>query len=460
MSVIRLKKVILLIGDIALLYTALFLTLEIRYRGAVSYELWLNHLLPFSLLFIIWIIIFFINNLYTVQLVKNDFKFYGYLIQNLIINTVLGFAFFYLAPLSLTSLKPLRVLILLVVIFAVLFLLWRKLFYSLTSSKTLANRLMLIGVNNEAIQLAEAIERSPQFGYKLSLIVNIDQTPLPQTLQHIPHAKDLADLVNTIKKHKIQTVVTVPSPQHSAIISRYLFETLSIGINYYTFPDFYEKITGKVPVASLGKDWFLENLLGGNKHFYEINKRIQDIIASVLFGTLSLAIVPFIIAGIKTTSPGPLLFKQTRTGRGGKTFTAMKFRTMVNDAEQNGPQWASKNDPRITRLGKILRKTRLDEIPQFINILKGDMSFVGPRPERPEFVALLSEQIPFYKERLLVKPGLSGWAQINFKYGDSVDDAMTKLQYDLFYIKNRSFTLDISIILKTINTVLNATLGQ
>jgi lipopolysaccharide/colanic/teichoic acid biosynthesis glycosyltransferase len=138
----------------------------------------------------------------------------------------------------------------------------------------------------------------------------------------------------------------------------------------------------------------------------------------------------------------------------------MKFRTMGIDAESAGPQWATRNDPRVTKFGKFLRKTRLDEIPQFINILKGDMSFVGPRPERPEFVAQLSEQIPFYKERLLVKPGLSGWAQINFKYGESVEDAMTKLQYDLFYIKNRSFTLDISIILKTINTVFNATLGQ
>ncbi len=460
MSVIRLKKIILLIGDIALLYTSLFLTLVFRYRGSISYQLWLDHLLPFSLLFIIWIIVFFINNLYTVQLVKNDFKFYGYLVQNLIINTIVGFAFFYIVPLTLTTLKPIGVLIILVIIFAILFLLWRKLFYSLTSSKALSNKLMLIGINSEAIQLAEAIERSPQFGYKLSLIVNIDQNPLPQTLQHIPHAKDLADLVNTIKKNKIQTVVTVPSPQHSAIISRYLFETLSIGISYYTFPDFYEKITGKVPVASLEKDWFLENLLSGNKHFYELNKRVQDITAGMLFGILSLPLVPFIILGIKLTSPGPLLFKQTRTGKGGKGFMAMKFRTMVLDAEQNGPQWAAKNDPRITKLGKFLRKTRLDEIPQFINILKGDMSFVGPRPERPEFVALLSEKIPFYKERLLVKPGLSGWAQINFKYGDSIDDAMTKLQYDLFYIKNRTFTLDISIILKTINTVLNATLGQ
>ncbi len=459
MSVIRLKKLILLVGDVVLLYTSLFLTLEIRYKGAITYQLWLNHLLPFTLLFVIWIIVFFINNLYTVQLVKNDFKFYGYLVQNLTINTLVGFAFFYLAPLSLTSLKPLRVLIILVAFFAILFLLWRKLFYSLTSSKALSNKLMLIGINSEAIQLAEAIERSPQFGYKLSLLVNIDQNPLPQTLQHIPHAKDLADLINTIKKYKIQTVVTVPSPQHSAIISRYLFETLSIGITYYTFPDFYEKITGKVPVASLEKDWFLENLLGGNKHFYELNKRVQDITASLIFGILSLPLVPCIILAVKMT-PGPILFKQTRTGKGGKMFTAMKFRSMVNNAEQSGPQWATKDDQRVTKVGKFLRKTRLDEIPQFINILKGDMSFVGPRPERPEFVALLSEQIPFYKERLLVKPGLSGWAQINFKYGDSVDDAMTKLQYDLFYIKNRTFTLDISIILKTISTVLNATLGQ
>jgi len=146
---------------------------------------------------------------------------------------------------------------------------------------------------------------------------------------------------------------------------------------------------------------------------------------------------------------------QQRTGKRGKKFMAIKIRSMSKNAEVNGPQWATKNDPRVTRSGKFMRRTRVDEIPQLINILRGEMSFIGPRPERPEFIQRLEKKIPYYNERLLVKPGLTGWAQINFPYGASEKDAMEKLQYDLYYIKNRSFILDLSVFLKTIKTVLS-----
>lgn len=459
MLLLSFKKTALLIGDVALLYIALYLTLLIRYRGSLSTELWLQHLAPFTILFIIWIVVFFINNLYAVTVTKNDMRFYSYLIQNLILNTVIGFTFFYLSPASLTSLRPLRVLVILVLIYVVLFLLWRNVFYRLTGSNVLSNRLLLIGVNQETMELAELLQKNPHLGYSLTLLVNLDHASLPPTLQHIPLLRDLTDLPNAIRKYKIQTVVTTSSV-HAATVSKYLFETLSLGISYFNFPTFYEKLTGKIPVASLEKTWFLENLLEGNKKMYEIIKRTEDIVFILIFGSLSLLLVPFIALGVKLTSPGPIVFKQTRTGKGGKNFTAMKFRTMVTNAEAQGPQWATKNDARVTSFGRFLRKSRLDEIPQFINILKGDMSFVGPRPERPEFFSMLASSIPYYKERLLVQPGLSGWAQINFKYGESVEDAMTKLQYDLFYIKNRSFALDTTIILKTISTVLSASLGQ
>ncbi len=166
--------------------------------------------------------------------------------------------------------------------------------------------------------------------------------------------------------------------------------------------------------------------------------------------------MPFIILAIKIDSPGPFLFKQIRVGKNGKDFLAMKFRTMRQDAEKNGPQWALKDDPRVTRIGKFLRKFRIDEIPQLINVLKGEMSLIGPRPERPEFVSQLKKQIPFYEERLLVKPGLTGWAQVmGPAYGGSEKESLEKLQYDLFYIKNRSLGLDLSIALKTIKTILS-----
>jgi len=166
--------------------------------------------------------------------------------------------------------------------------------------------------------------------------------------------------------------------------------------------------------------------------------------------------LPFIYAAVKLNSPGPFLFMQQRTGKSNRKFMAVKIRTMSKNAEHNGPQWAVKNDPRVTRSGRIMRKMRIDEIPQLINVLRGEMSFIGPRPERPEFIEKLEKKIPYYNERLLVKPGLTGWAQINFPYGASEKDALDKLQYDLYYIKNRSFILDLSIVLKTIKTVLSA----
>ena len=169
---------------------------------------------------------------------------------------------------------------------------------------------------------------------------------------------------------------------------------------------------------------------------------------------ISLPFVPLIYLLVKLNTPGPFIFKQIRVGKNSKNFLAMKIRTMHKNAEINGPQWATKNDLRVTRSGKILRKTRIDEIPQLFNILRGEMSFIGPRPERPEFVKNLNAKIPFYNERHLVKPGLTGWAQINFPYGASEADALEKLQYDLYYIKNRSIMLDIAILLKTIKTVL------
>ena len=191
------------------------------------------------------------------------------------------------------------------------------------------------------------------------------------------------------------------------------------------------------------------------KKVYESIKRIFDIIFSVFSMITALPFIPFVILAIVIDDPGPFLFKQTRIGKNGKKFLAMKFRSMKMDSEKTGPQWAQKNDSRVTRVGKIFRKTRIDEIPQLINIFRGEMSFIGPRPERPEFVEELKKQIPYYEERLLIKPGLTGWAQVmGPSYGGSVTETLEKIQYDLFYIKNRSFGLDVSIILKTIKTVL------
>jgi exopolysaccharide biosynthesis polyprenyl glycosylphosphotransferase len=453
------KKFVLFLVDVTLLYISLAITLWLRY-GYLDKQLWQEHLGPFSMVFGIWIIVFFINGLYEIRKAENDFKFYGHLIQNLAINALLAVLFFYLILGRFSYLKPQTILIILLAVFTVLFLLWRKLFYKIISSPKLGANLAIIGVTPESLLLAEETIVRPQLGYKLKLIINPDHSPIPEKFQIAALSKDIADLKNQLIKHKVHTVVAVNDSRYSPEVARYLFESIDLKIQYYNLTDFYEKMTGKVPVTSLERNWFLENITQRNSQWFVMVKRIIDIFFASIFGLISLIIIPFVAILIKLDSKGPIIYKQKRVGLNGKVFKVYKFRSMVENAEKDGAQWATKNDARVTKIGKFMRKSRIDEIPQFWNIVKGDMSFVGPRPERPEFVSQLKEKISFYNERHLIKPGLTGWAQINFPYGSSVEDALEKLQYDLFYIKNRSVALDISIILKTINTVFNITLGR
>jgi exopolysaccharide biosynthesis polyprenyl glycosylphosphotransferase len=221
-------------------------------------------------------------------------------------------------------------------------------------------------------------------------------------------------------------------------------------------PTVYEELLGRVPVQHLESDWLIRSFVDEARvsSFYEMGKRLLDLIGGLLGMVIFLILWPFVALAIYLESGRPILFAQQRAGRGGKPFTMYKFRTMVPDAEADGqPRLASENDPRVTRVGAFLRRTRLDEFPQFYNILRGEMSLVGPRAERPELVARFQKQIPFYRARLLVKPGLTGWAQINYGYASTVEETRVKLEYDLYYIKHRSMLMDLVILLRTIGTI-------
>ncbi len=224
----------------------------------------------------------------------------------------------------------------------------------------------------------------------------------------------------------------------------------------HTYADFSEIYMNRIPVENINDEWLI--LSRGFDNIFQSNytrlKRVSDIILSILGLILSSPLTLIAAIAIKLDSKGPIIFSQTRSGKDGKPFTIYKLRTMRQDAEKDGAKWASKNDKRITQVGNFLRKTRIDEIPQIYNVLKGDMSFIGPRPERPEFDKELAKEIPYYMLRYLVKPGLSGWAQVNYGYGASVEDSKMKLKYDLYYIKNYSLYLDMIIVLRTILIVL------
>ena len=297
-----------------------------------------------------------------------------------------------------------------------------------------------------------------QSGYEISAFLNPNFTFSEQLSSFSNLAKygviaDILKLKEIVKEERVNSIVFPLKFQMNEKLVQQIFANLPLKLNYISFPSFYESITKKVPLEAIDEIWFLENLSRGEKRIEEILKRTFDIFFSAIGLLITAILFPFIALAIKINSSGPIFYSQKRVGKDGKVFTLYKFRTMRADAEKTGPQWALPNDPRITRVGKVLRAIYLDEFPQFYNIFKGDISFVGPRPERPEFVNELKKEIPYYEIRHLIKPGFTGWAQINYHYGASVEEAKEKLQYELYYIKNHSFFLDLGIILKTIRII-------
>lgn len=447
------KQFIILIGDIVILYLSLWLTLIIRYRDGYSSELWQLHFWPFTVVFSVWLVVFFIIDLYNIHTARNSLRFFTLLTKGLLINAVLALAFFYLAPGNLIDVRPKTNLLLNLAIVGVLFTIWRHVFNMIANTGTFAQQIFVIGANDRTQDLITEIENHPQLGYRVAGVVE-DKENASMDDFIIPIIKK-SEWLDEAERRGVRTLITTVNPQTRPEIAAQLLSAVRRKMEIFSFHSFYEKITGKIHVASIDQMWFLDNLSEGTKRTYDIISRFVDILLSIILLIIAIPFVPFIWMLIKIDDPGTSFFMQYRVGRAGRKFMAIKFRSMKQNAEANGPQWAVQNDPRVTRVGKFLRKTRIDEIPQLVNILKGEMSFVGPRPERPEFVSKLKDTIPFYNERHIVKPGLTGWAQINFPYGASENDALLKLQYDLYYVKNRSLILDVSILLKTIRIILS-----
>ena len=431
----KIKRPLMLLVDILLLYLALWLMLKLRF-GPDAGLMWQKHFLAFSVIYPLWLLSFYIFGLYDLNLAKNTPSFYWAILKATVLNGLLSTTLFYLFPYFL-GVTPKTNLFLNLLFFGILFSLWRYLYNSFVKSSTLGREIVIIGKNPKSLELAEKINSNPQLGYKIAAIID------PEKIEEL----------NLKTNPNICTIVTAVNLDHYPELAKKLYQHLAY-FNFESFPNFYEKISGKVPLSQIDEIWFLNNLKEKERGVYEKIKRLSDILIGLIVGAITILIFPFIALAIKLDSPGPIFYKQVRAGRNGKNFSLIKFRSMEKEAEKNGAVWAEKNDPRITGIGKILRKSLIDELPQFINILKGEISSIGPRPERPEFIAQLEEEIPFYQNRHIVKPGLTGWAQVNFKYGNSKEDALEKLQYELYYIKNRSLFLDLKIILKTVNTLL------
>ncbi|MBU2109636.1 exopolysaccharide biosynthesis polyprenyl glycosylphosphotransferase [Patescibacteria group bacterium] len=419
----RSKKFIFFLADIVLFYLALFLTLTIRYGSFPSKELWYIHQWPFAIIYFIWIIIFYIAGLYDIEKFISAKELRNRVFKTMLSAGLLAIMLFYLIP-SLKITPRINLVTDGLIIFIFIWA-WRGILFN-SAIKSSKIKIFFLGADKEIDDFVKFINERPQLGYK-----TINDMGASDIIAVSEQAKKNLDSVQS------------------------LYELIRAGKTVMDFDKFYESVTGKIPVSLISKTWFLENLIEINKQTFEKFKRVVDIIFSIILFIPFIIVYPFATLAIKINSKGPVFYKQKRMGRNGKIFEILKFRSMVADAEKNGAEWAKENDKRITVAGNILRKTRIDELPQIWNVLRGDLSFVGPRPERPEFVGKLEKQIPHYSMRHLVRPGLSGWAQINFPYGASVEDATEKMQYDLYYIKNRSFLLEISIMLKTIMTLLS-----
>ncbi len=331
-------------------------------------------------------------------------------------------------------------------------ILWRLLYFRILNERLFSLPVVVVGTGNLAVDIAREIEEKKDSGYKISAFVG---SAVPEyNPNNAPLFSDPAILPEHCRMHDVGRIIIALDDRRGTMPVRDLLQCKLQGIEIDEGITFYEAVTGKILVEKVKPGWliFSEGFKAGK--IRAVVKRIMDFLFSISGLLVSLPVTLPTALLIRLESPGPIFYCQERVGEKGKTFKVIKFRSMRKDAEKNGAVWAMENDPRVTRVGAFIRKTRIDEIPQMWNVLKGEMSFVGPRPERPVFVEQLTKKIPYYSLRHAVKPGITGWAQVCYPYGATEEDALRKLEYDLYYIKNMSVFIDILIVFRTVKTIL------
>jgi exopolysaccharide biosynthesis polyprenyl glycosylphosphotransferase len=392
--------------------------------------------------------------MYNLQVSSNQFQ----IIKSIILTTSTTVLIYLLTPIYTPVLPTnrLQILIFFISIFSTL-LAWRIFYVKFLASHRFVKNAILICDKEQLQELVNGL-KSADPHYKIIGFVNSDgDDSIKIKLNTIKNIK-VNDLEDYVRTHSISEIVIASQKTEGITVGLYnqLIHLLENGFIIREYTQVYEAITHRIPVQYVSRDFYryFPFSRSNQNHLYLLASRLVEILFSLLGLGLGLVFLPIILIGNLLGNRGSLFYTQERVGKNGQVFKIYKYRTMVKNAEVNGAVFTTQNDSRITPFGKFMRKTRLDEFPQFINILKGDMAIIGPRPERPIFVKEIAELMPFYETRHVVKPGLTGWAQVNYAYGDSIEDSLVKLQYDLYYIKHRSIFLDINIIIKTFSTVL------
>lgn len=442
----RKRLLALLLGDIALFYLALGAVLVFRYFPDVKHMNIGDHAIAFSFLIAAWVTIFLVAGLYDKNTLFFRRKLPSLLLKAQLTNSAIAVFFFYFFPIF--KITPKTNLFLYVVVSSLFILLWR--IYGIEHlGRGRKQNAVLVGRGKEVYELGEEINKNPRYNIRFVGGFNLDQML----------SRDFEDeLLREIQKNKVSVIVIdLYNEKIDALLPR-LYNLLFSGVRFVDMGKLYEEVFDRIPLSLLRYNWFLENISPRAHSAYWFLRRVMDIVLALVLGVMTLMLTPFVAFAIWLDDNGQIFIKQKRMGEGAQTIEVRKFRSMVR-AEDG--VWLGETDNKVTRVGNLLRKTRIDELPQLWSVLKGDMALIGPRPDIAGLGLRLAAEIPYYTIRCIIKPGITGWAQIkqNYSYGNlspqSVEETKTRLAYDLYYIKNRSFSLDIIIALRTVQTLLS-----
>jgi exopolysaccharide biosynthesis polyprenyl glycosylphosphotransferase len=451
------RRTLLVIGDLAVVNLSILTSLRIwAWRGQITFDssFVLDNIEWFVTLSAFWFVLAWAAGLYDLTLAGRWPEITRRLTSVAAGQAILYLIVFFLSPRDALP-RLFFLYYLLISIPSVLLLRW--LYVSVLTHSVFRQRLVILGNGGAGKTIADTIRSYSEQDYVLVGFIDDGSFLSEEGHQALPLLGPFADLPGLVQQRQIDAVVVAVSGHLPAELFQALLDCQAAGVSVVRMTTLYEALTGRVPVAHVSSEWLLPGEIRGGQSpwTYRLFVALLNWGFGLLGVLLLLVVGPVVALLVKLDSPGPVFYRQVRLGRGGVPFELLKFRSMVVDAEEgSGPQWAALDDPRVTRAGRLLRVTRLDELPQVLNILRGDIHLIGPRPERPEFIAGLEREIPYYRARLAVRPGLTGWAQVKYRYGNSVEDALIKLEYDLYYIKNRSAVLDLSILLKTIGVIL------
>ncbi len=419
------KKLFIFLGDILALAGSFFITIFISFPKNFEYQISL-HAGPFILMYITWILIIYVFNLYDNHNIRPTVLTLQKIFLALLISGIVGIAMFYLFPIF--EITPKSNLIINILSFGILFIGWRRISSSIISGQ-LVEKVAILGVREEAQELFNTLSQKNSVGYKVVII-----------------SESIDEILNS--DSKITKIILAQN-----IDTNVLMKITKRGLQTITLSKAYEEVFEKIPVSLMDDDMTVEILSKSQNIFYRLTTRVISISIALIIILVTLPITILCGILIKLEDKRSIFYKQKRIGKDHEQFSIWKLQSMKQNAEGTEAVWAEEKDPRITKFGKVLRKLHIDEIPQMINVVKGDISLVGPRPERPEFVEKLENEIPYYFLRHSITPGFTGWAQIKYRYARTVSDSQDKFEYDLYYLKNRNIFLDIGIILKTVQII-------